>query len=572
MSDTVVSTPLGRLSEIPIDREILLIAPPGCGKTQALSIRAAALVAQGWVRSPRRLLALTYSNKASVNLRARLAASLPSRSQQLVQVATLHAFAGRVAVAHGKVLGLDTTRTPPELGAIRRLRTDAGITYHNSDYVDAVLTRHKRDAALDDREVLDALDAAGCREASAYERALRAENRIDFDDMLRYGARLLRVERVAGLYREHFAALLVDEVQDLSLLQLEMIEAVGMGRATYAGDPEQGIYAFAGAEPIAVFQRLRAREPEVVPLNVSYRSSPAVLRAVNALSAEHGTSPLACHDPEQWAPDCVFTTLVSADETAEATLLIDVIRDHMRDHPDRSIGVLARGVRRLRFLVQALHATGLSFQDWAMPTQVPAIVALLRRHAAQACSAPGTPADHADRLVDLCVGDTALGDVSTRDELRSAMDVLLDQVNNNMTLGQAIARIPAARNPERPVTAGLHLLTGHAGKGQEFDLVIVVGLEDGKVPDFRATTLEAIAEERRVLHVMLSRARHSLLVTRVENETRTPTWKPAATPSQWWAPLAEAAVHVVALPPTVQEFPVPRREGVGEASSLRCIS
>ena len=58
--------------------------------------------------------------------------------------------------------------------------------------------------------------------------------------------------------------------------------------------------------------------------------------------------------------------------------------------------------------------------------------------------------------------------------------------------------------PDAAVAPGLHLLTGHEGKGQEFDCVIVVSLESGHIPDFRSTTDDALAEELRVLHVMVS--------------------------------------------------------------------
>jgi hypothetical protein len=130
-----------------------------------------------------------------------------------------------------------------------------------------------------------------------------------------------------------------------------------------------------------------------------------------------------------------------------------------------------------------------------------------------------------------------------RDHPAPAVDELLDQVDGTSTLAQPIACIPVPVQPERPVGAGLHLLTGHVGKGQEFDLVIVVGLEDGKIPFFLAKTPDTIAEERRVLHVMLSRAKSSLIITRVDVETRTADWKAAATPSPWWDGLSPAVTH-----------------------------
>ncbi|MHA4893043.1 3'-5' exonuclease, partial [Enterococcus faecium] len=61
---------------------------------------------------------------------------------------------------------------------------------------------------------------------------------------------------------------------------------------------------------------------------------------------------------------------------------------------------------------------------------------------------------------------------------------------------------------------GVHLLTGHVGKGQQFDWVVIVGLEEGVIPDFRASSADEMAEEARVLSVMLSRARHGVIVGR----------------------------------------------------------
>ncbi|MDF3283822.1 3'-5' exonuclease [Gordonia sp. N1V] len=60
---------------------------------------------------------------------------------------------------------------------------------------------------------------------------------------------------------------------------------------------------------------------------------------------------------------------------------------------------------------------------------------------------------------------------------------------------------------------GIHVLTGHIGKGQQFDWAIIIGAEDGAIPDFRAKTPELQAEEARVLSVMISRARHGAIIT-----------------------------------------------------------
>jgi DNA helicase-2/ATP-dependent DNA helicase PcrA len=75
------------------------------------------------------------------------------------------------------------------------------------------------------------------------------------------------------------------------------------------------------------------------------------------------------------------------------------------------------------------------------------------------------------------------------------------------------ARIRIGDNETLLSAPGLHLLNGHVGKGQQFDWVFVVGLEEGYLPDFRETTSEGRQEELRILSVMISRARHGVALT-----------------------------------------------------------
>jgi DNA helicase-2/ATP-dependent DNA helicase PcrA len=80
-------------------------------------------------------------------------------------------------------------------------------------------------------------------------------------------------------------------------------------------------------------------------------------------------------------------------------------------------------------------------------------------------------------------------------------------------LSTVVSRMRHLGDPNEPCPPGLHLLNAHLGKGQQFDKVIVLGMEDGHIPDFRATTEDELREELSVLHVMTSRARTSLIFT-----------------------------------------------------------
>jgi DNA helicase-2/ATP-dependent DNA helicase PcrA len=86
--------------------DVLLDAPAGCGKTEALAVRAAGLVRGGHVPSPSKILAVSFSNKARDNLRARLRQHLRGHELPTVTVANLHGVAARVVLAHGQTIGL----------------------------------------------------------------------------------------------------------------------------------------------------------------------------------------------------------------------------------------------------------------------------------------------------------------------------------------------------------------------------------------------------------------------------------------------------------------------------------
>lgn len=99
------------------------------------------------------------------------------------------------------------------------------------------------------------------------------------------------------------------------------------------------------------------------------------------------------------------------------------------------------------------------------------------------------------------------------DELASALQVLEEMVAEGAPLPEAVGSYRVSTDLGIPVTPGTHVLSGHRGKGQEFDWVVVAGLEDGHVPDFRTADNAQLAEELRVLHVMVSRARYGLAFT-----------------------------------------------------------
>lgn len=519
-------------AELPLI-EVLLIAPAGCGKTDALAQRAAACVRRGDVVAPRRALAVMFSNKAKDNLKGRVATELGRSWSRSITITNFHGLATRLIQSHGVAVGLDPNVTLPDRRWRRRTLRELDAEF--DDDMEAVLRQAKADDA-DDETVLARIESSGNRRALEYERRLREAGRIDYDDQIRHASRLVAIPEIARLYRAHFALVLVDEVQDLTMRQLGLVRAIGGTSVSYAGDPSQGIYTFAGAEPDAVFSDIRARGPTVIELNESYRSSPAVLDAVNSLAADLGSVPLRSAFPDRWPDGGDLLTLRSPTTDDEAAAIAQFVT-HLEDG-SRSVGLIARRRTRMAAIKVALQSTGIDHTDWGDPTHLARVVDLLNRHVRRSTGEDDRA--RLDSLRGLCHGSVDPAEAETHDEIESVIEELEALTVAGCSLDEAVDRCRAAGDPEDPVPPGVHLLTGHVGKGQEFDWVIVVGLEDGHVPDFRSKSEQELNEELRVLHVMVSRARDGLVVT---NSERTPTrfgWRNARA-SRWWAQLEAVA-------------------------------
>lgn len=537
-SDAVVDpddAALARLAELG-PSNALLTAPAGCGKTEALAQRAAGLVRAGHVTSPRKLLAVSFSNKARDNLRSRLRQHLRGHEVPRVTVANLHGLAARIVRAHGTTIGLSPdSLVLPTRGAHRRRQGKAGITWANRDEVEAVLRNAKAGEYTDD-EVLARVAESGNGIALRYEETLRTEDALDFDDLLRHAARILAIDDVARGYQAHFAAVLVDEVQDLSMQQLRIVQRIGQDRITYAGDYGQGIYSFAGADPDGVFAAIKARDPVVFQLTRSFRSSPQVLRAVNALGALSGAPALRCADPLAWGPDAQFSMRTFPNVEEEASTVLARVQSLLT--PGATVGVIARIGSRLDAMRRASEAAGLSFTDWSAPLHQVEALRRIREHLSLALSAhPDDSHAAMSALERLCIDACAKDDVDTQDEVHEACAELRRLVDAGLSLQKAVERCRPLEPGDAPVRPGLHLLNAHLGKGQEFDHVVLVGLEEGIIPDFRQTRPEEVEEELRTLMVMVSRARKSLLITCSATVPITSGWPKPRVPSRWWRTL-----------------------------------
>ena len=280
------------------DGPLLILAGAGSGKTRVLTSRVARLVAETGV-PPRRILAVTFTNKAAGVMRDRIAEQLGEEPRGL-WVGTFHSICARLLRREGDRLPRGAHFTIYDEDDARRALKQAmeEVDLDPARWAPNALRARISDAknALvgpDEygTQAFDLMSRAVATVYPAYEKVLVRSNAYDFDDLLLHTVRLLEDhEDVGDRYAERFLHVLVDEYQDTNHAQYRIVRrfAQGHGNVCVVGDDDQSIYGWRGADVsnILDFERDFAGAA-VVRLEENYRSTPAILEVANEVIANN---------------------------------------------------------------------------------------------------------------------------------------------------------------------------------------------------------------------------------------------------------------------------------------------
>jgi DNA helicase-2/ATP-dependent DNA helicase PcrA len=284
------------------DGPLLIVAGAGSGKTMTLAARVAHLIERG-VR-PERILLLTFSRRAAREMVSRAQRLVARDDTGRVWGGTFHAIGNRLLRLHGRALGLspDFTVLDQADGAdvLNLLRDELGYSARERRFPrkDALATIYSRTVNAGER-LADVLkrhypwcleETEGVREIfRAYTERKRRQHVLDFDDLLLFW-KALATSPAAPQLADMFEHVLVDEYQDTNALQAEILAgmrpASGPRNLTVVGDDAQAIYGFRAATVKNIFE-FPERFPgaTVITLEQSYRSTPPILAASNAVIA-----------------------------------------------------------------------------------------------------------------------------------------------------------------------------------------------------------------------------------------------------------------------------------------------
>lgn len=596
------------------DRSLLVLAGAGSGKTRVLVHRIAWLLRAEGV-SPHAILAVTFTNKAANEMKARIESLLKLPTQGL-WVGTFHGLAHRFLRRHAAEAklpdGFQILDSDDQYRLIRRLLKTLELDEARWPprqiqwYINAQKDEGRRARNLPDS--YDPFEKQMRRIYLAYEELCERSGLVDFAELLLRTHEFLRDNAdVLAHYQERFQHVLVDEFQDTNSVQYAWLRLLTQERdnLSVVGDDDQSIYGWRGAK-IENLHRFRQDYPHhrMVRLEQNYRSTGNILNAANALIAKNegrlgknlwtqdgAGEPIsvyaAFNEQEEayfvverirrWADEggrrsdaaILYRSNAQSRQFEEKLLALGIpyrvygglrfferaeIKDALaylrlianrHDDPgfERVINTPTRGIgaKTLDLIRELARFEQLSLWsaaekligDNALPTRAAAALSgFLQLVEAMAAAAQERALwEQVQRAIDGSgllehyrkeKGEQAEARVENLEELVGAarqfeLEPLIDPELGALDQFLAHAALEAGENQGERFEDCVQLMTLHAAKGLEFDLVFLVGLEEGLFPSLQSLEDPArLEEERRLCYVGITRARRKLYITHAE--------------------------------------------------------
>lgn len=532
------------------EKAISVLAGPGSGKTRTLAHRTRHLLLDA--REDRALL-LTFTNKAAAEMKSR-ALGVGDIGGGRLDATTFHGFGAMFLRSHGSLAGIDAEFDILDQEESEELAAQVAASLAVPNRIGSwSSTRRRR------RTPGDALAAFG----EAYEDAKRAEGLVDFDDLVVYPAEILEERpEVAAAYGAKYQHLLVDEFQDTNPAQFAIVQALAPHLQTISvfADDDQAIMRFAGAEAANVQRFTEYLGAKCYPLSRNYRCREEIVKRANLLIA---ADPRASGRQMQADKTGGFVEVRSYGSTSEeASAIAEEIANSILDQgtSPADIAILVRGAPRAVEIVEALGERGMPVSDWrgaayeseerrmmiacfatvrsqlrtrqasrlseligvelieerdtqkfleAHSDSPVAAELLLLREKAFAGAPASEIAGHACSAI-------VTSDPEAGENARLLFDAIADfeSFDPDFSLEHLMAELALKGGGRSPTQGGgVKVATLHGTKGLQWPCVYMVGMEEGKLPYFKADQEGTVPDERRACFVGVCRAEDRLILS-----------------------------------------------------------
>jgi len=374
----------------------LIVAGPGTGKTRTISVLIGNLLNNG-VRL-KEILALTFSDKAALELRSRVLEYYPHSFDQC-WISTFHSFCARILREQYHIAAVNPDfklltgfkealmmssicrRQQPEAfeefgrvlvkrGFQQEILTFISLLKSNLVTPDEFVSAINSSKNLNQRTIRRLLETANL--FKLYEKERTAAGYLDFRDLISLSIKVLSNSIAAGHYRRKIKVILVDEFQDTDPAQFLLLTLLkgddNSIRTAVIGDPRQSIYRFRGADPAmmtAKGQFKKRYNAKVFPLGINYRSAQSIVKAAGRLAWQEkadDSSELISHSPDEG-----FIQVFSArDELEEARIIsrriasLLIYGENRKYRPDE-IAILVRNNYQIDHIAECLQALHIPF-------------------------------------------------------------------------------------------------------------------------------------------------------------------------------------------------------------------
>ncbi len=351
---------------------LLVFAGAGSGKTRVITYRIANLVACERV-PPWRILAVTFTNKAAGEMRARLQRLCGAEVAKALWVGTFHATCAKLLRAHGAEVGVQPNfviyDAADQKAVVSRALKDLDLDEKRwpARAVLGAIHKHKQEGrGPDDVAAGSFVDDIALKVFRAYEARLRAANAVDFEDLILLVARLLEKPGGEGdRIRRRYDYVLVDEFQDTNATQYRFLRDLVRDHKNLCvvGDDDQSIYRWRGAD-VRNIRGFRRDYPEatVIKLEQNYRSSKRIVSAaLGVISRSYEREP-----KELWTDNAdghPIQVVAARDERDEAAFVVETVK-RARDAglDPKEMAVFYRIHAQSRVLEEALRAGQVPYQ------------------------------------------------------------------------------------------------------------------------------------------------------------------------------------------------------------------
>jgi len=568
-----------------LDGPALVVAGPGSGKTRVLTHRVAHLITQHGV-GQEEVLCVTFTNKAAKEVQGRVH-KLLGKEQKLAWSGTFHSICARILRKHGFYLGIPISYViydqDDSIFLTKQIIKDFGMDIKKIKprAVRAMISSAK--AELVDAETYETFVQGYFQRSVAkiyreYQKRIRENNALDFDDLLFEAVNLFKKEPgVLEKFQDQFKYLLVDEYQDTNRAQYVLTKLLAQRHKNLyvVGDMSQAIYGFRGADyrNILHFQN-DYPNVKVYNLERNYRSTQNILDAAkNVIKHNSSYIPLDLWTDQGGGEK--ITNFTGLSEFEEAQFVAGkVLQKNQEGIPYKEIAVLYRTNAQSRNLEEHFIKNNIPYKivgglRFYSRKEIKDVIAYLRvihnpkdsvsweriinvpprkigQKSVEVLKETSWDLDSIEQksglpvtkwlkereikstleLMDMLLEDTGyikwLDDGSDEGKFRTEnikeLRSVAQQFVNLEDFLENVALIESSNKANPDIYDSVTLMTVHASKGLEFPVVFVIGMEEGLFPHANSIMeKDEMEEERRLCYVAITRAKQQVYLTRAYN-------------------------------------------------------